>query len=209
MTLRLTAFDGLSLGMIGLSTALGAALRPLLPPRIATHFDVHGVADGFMEPGAAIATLSGLTLGTWLVVRFAPRLLSAPVRARLDASPLHVVAFLVAALLVGLEVLVLSVAVHGPWNISAAVGMGLGAFFVAISMALPRVRRNPLLGIRTPWTLASDENWARTHRIGSYTFLAGGIAAILFAVAGFGVAAYGALLLGGLAPAVYSYRIAH
>ena len=40
----------------------------------------------------------------------------------------------------------------------------LGALFVMLGLVMPRVRRNPWVGVRTPWTLASDENWARTHR---------------------------------------------
>ena len=34
---------------------------------------------------------------------------------------------------------------------------------------------NFFLGIRTPWTIADAEVWARTHRIGGWAFMALGV----------------------------------
>ena len=35
------------------------------------------------------------------------------------------------------------------------------------------------MGIRTPWTLSSEESWERTHRVGGYLFvLLGGLLAL-------------------------------
>ena len=59
----------------------------------------------------------------------------------------------------------------------------MGAFLFALSFVMPRIRRNPVIGIRVAWTLASDENWARTHRFASYTFAAAGVVALVGAPA--------------------------
>jgi uncharacterized membrane protein len=74
-----------------------------------------------------------------------------------------------------------------------------------------RIQRNPVMGIRVAWTLASDENWARTHRFASYTFAASGVVGLLAGLAGGNAAApvaIVALLVGALVPAVYSYVVA-
>jgi uncharacterized membrane protein len=56
------------------------------------------------------------------------------------------------------------------------VGPGLlGAFFIGIGNVFPRVRSNFWIGIRTPWSLSSDENWARTQRVGGYLFVVAGV----------------------------------
>ena len=96
-----------------------------------------------------------------------------------------------------------------------SVGRGLalvmGVFLLALSFVMPRIRRNPVLGIRLAWTLASDENWARTHRFASYTFAAAGVVALAGALLGgpsAGPVSIVALLAGALAPAVYSYFVA-
>jgi uncharacterized membrane protein len=47
--------------------------------------------------------------------------------------------------------------------------------FVIIGNYLGKVRKNFFIGIRTPWTLASDEVWNRTHRIGGRLFMLSGV----------------------------------
>ena len=54
----------------------------------------------------------------------------------------------------------------------------VGGLFVVIGNYLGKVRRNFFVGIRTPWTLTSDEVWARTHRVGGWLFVLAGIAII-------------------------------
>lgn len=41
-----------------------------------------------------------------------------------------------------------------------------GIMFMLIANVLPRLRPNWWIGIRTPWTLSSEQNWIRTHRLG-------------------------------------------
>jgi uncharacterized membrane protein len=83
----------------------------------------------------------------------------------------------------------------------------MGVFWIALSLAVPRVRRNPFVGIRTPWTLASDENWARTHHFAGYTFAAGGVIATGAALAGALPLVIGAIVVSALMPAVYSFLL--
>jgi len=40
---------------------------------------------------------------------------------------------------------------------------------------LGKVRRNFFVGIRTPWTIANEQVWNATHRLGAKTFFAGGL----------------------------------
>jgi uncharacterized membrane protein len=105
--------------------------------------------------------------------------------------------------------LAVQAALRTPPHLGGGMAWALGAFFVLIGLVMPRVRRNPWIGVRTPWTLTSDENWARTHRFAGYTMTAGGLAAIVATAAGSPVLTVGAILAGALAPVVYSWRIAH
>ena len=38
-----------------------------------------------------------------------------------------------------------------------------------------KLRHNWFVGIRTPWTLASEEVWTRTHRLAAPIWVSGGI----------------------------------
>lgn len=51
----------------------------------------------------------------------------------------------------------------------------VGAFYICLGNVFPRLRSNWWIGIRTPWSLSSDENWARTQRVGGYLFVAAGV----------------------------------
>jgi uncharacterized membrane protein len=59
---------------------------------------------------------------------------------------------------------------------------GIGAFLAVFGNYLGKIPKNYILGIRTPWTLASDYVWERTHRAGAPIFVAGGLALFLYSL---------------------------
>ena len=84
----------------------------------------------------------------------------------------------------------------------------MGAFFVALGLVLPRVRRNPVVGVRTFWTISSPEVWARTQRVGGYAMVVGGAAGALLCLVGT-TSAYAAAMVvmigASFVPVVYSF----
>ena len=60
-------------------------------------------------------------------------------------------------------------------NILHAVIPVVAALIVIVGTLLPKIRRNWFFGIRTPWTLSSDEVWHETHRFGRPIFIAAGV----------------------------------
>jgi uncharacterized membrane protein len=42
-----------------------------------------------------------------------------------------------------------------------------------------KMRPSYFMGIRTPWTLSSDENWTRTHRLGGRVWVIGSVFMLL------------------------------
>lgn len=50
-----------------------------------------------------------------------------------------------------------------------------GVLMIAMGDVLPKLPRNGLVGIRTPWTLADPTVWERTHRLGGYLLTAAGL----------------------------------
>lgn len=57
----------------------------------------------------------------------------------------------------------------------------LGILFVVIGNYFPKTRRSYTTGIKTPWTLNSDENWRRTHHVAAFLWIAAGITMIAMA----------------------------
>jgi uncharacterized membrane protein len=81
---------------------------------------------------------------------------------------------------------------------------GICLTFALMGNVMGRVRRNFFLGIRTPWTLASERVWNGTHRFAAKTFVAGGLLGLTFTIIGLNRWPVIALLVGGLSPVVYS-----
>jgi uncharacterized membrane protein len=44
---------------------------------------------------------------------------------------------------------------------------------------MEKAKKNWFVGIRTPWTLSSENVWEKTHKIGAKLFKAAGITALL------------------------------
>ena len=80
--------------------------------------------------------------------------------------------------------------------------------FVVMGNYMPKVTRNRTMGIKIKWTLASDENWAATHRVAGRVWFFGGFVVMLGAFLptnAMMIASLPAILLLVLIPRVYSY----
>ncbi len=64
-------------------------------------------------------------------------------------------------------------------NVTVIIPLFVGLLFIAIGNYLPKTKRNYTMGIKLPWTLNSDENWRRTHRLGGICFIIIGISVII------------------------------
>jgi uncharacterized membrane protein len=161
-------------------TALGTALvYARLPDEVPIHFDIHGHADGFASRalGAWLMPAVMALVGVFLHVM-------SQRKPKADRAPMALVTFLTTALVGALHFIMLRAALSGVLDAGLSIGIVLAVFSVAVGLALPRLRRNPWAGIRTPWTLASDEAWARSHRVGGALFVLGGVAALVFVMLG-------------------------
>jgi uncharacterized membrane protein len=72
------------------------------------------------------------------------------------------------------------------WNLgytslrmSSAILPALGLLFFFIGDMMGKAKRNYFIGIRTPWTLASDTVWDETHRVGAILFKVSGLLTLI------------------------------
>ncbi|MGO3169307.1 SdpI family protein [Senegalia sp. (in: firmicutes)] len=95
-------------------------------------------------------------------------------------------------------------------NMQLLVLLGVGSLFIVIGNYMGQIRHNYFFGIRTPWTLASEVVWKKTHRVGRYAFV---ITGILFIISAFlpgdiSIAIIiGSTIIMVLFPIIYSYLI--
>ncbi|HXX70571.1 MAG TPA: SdpI family protein, partial [Polyangiaceae bacterium] len=139
---------------------------------------------------------------------FGSRLVPSDWRGRLKSSPVRVLCLITVGFLSALHVCVLHAALSPVKTLGSEVWVLMGAFFVMLGQILPRTRRNPFLGVRTTWTLTSDENWAQTHRMAGYAFTLGGAAVAVAGLLRAPALAMAVLAVTVLAPVVWLWRFA-
>ena len=204
---KVHVWDGVA--VLGILAALAAtwSVYDRLPDPLPTHFGFDGKPNGWMPKAYGAWGIPAVALLLWALVRFLPLVLPKGEKQRLGASSVPLVAMVTGMFVAAVHVVVLYVALAPGADVTKIVFLLMGLLFVALGLVMPRLRRNPIMGVRTPWTLTSDENWARTHRVAGYSMVVGGALGALVSLAGGPVAAVGALVcfLGSaFVPAVWS-----
>ncbi len=107
------------------------------------------------------------------------------------------------------HLLVLGSALGWPVDMRRVLPVLIGALFVFIGRLLPRIQPNWFMGIRTPWTLSSEQVWRKTHLVGATCFTAAGAGIVLIGLFAPGELAtklmLAAIVVGAFWPVVYSY----
>jgi uncharacterized membrane protein len=83
----------------------------------------------------------------------------------------------------------------------------IGVVFVLIGNYLPKCKQNYTIGIKIPWTLNSEENWNKTHRMAGYLWVVCGVANILFCLFGLVWAIFPIVFVMVVVPVIYSYML--
>jgi uncharacterized membrane protein len=205
------AFDLVSLAALAGVLAFTASVYDALPARMANHFDLHGNPNGWMDRAYATWGLDAFSLVLWATIRFSPAWLPEKNgwRTRAQQSPIAPVAMLTMLLLVGVSAFTVWNALHPEASRGAMISLLIGTWALAYSTVLPRTRRNPILGVRTTFSLTSDENWARTNRFASYAFALGGLACVVCGLAGVPAVGIVVFIATSLAPWAYSWVLAY
>ena len=189
---------------------------PAMPQTVPTHWGADGAVDGWGDKAGTLL-MAAMPLVVALVMLAVPRL---------DPKGRNFERFRGVYLGMSAALTLLTVAVawmtpltalglvpEGGSLVSTVILLALGALTIALGNYLPRVRPNYTFGIRTPWTLASEDNWRLTHRFAGPVFVAAGaamlVAALLSAVApeaSFWVG-MAAVLLATLVVGAYSFLV--
>lgn len=92
-------------------------------------------------------------------------------------------------------------------NVMVIISIFVGFLLILIGNYLPKTKRNYTVGIKLPWTLNSDENWNKTHRLAGYFFILGGIVFLLTPFIGNEYLIFLTFMIIGIIPAIYSFYL--
>jgi uncharacterized membrane protein len=179
-----------------------------LPDTIATHFDLQGRPNDWMDKTNAVLLLGGVSLFLYLLLRFLPRIDPRNQEQTSNYQKLRLVVTLGMAAVTGWLWYVAASPDSGE-SMSGIVLALVGVMIAGIGNYLTTVKPNWFVGIRTPWTLSSDTVWRRTHQLGGRLMVAGGLMAgglaLLLPAESRLWAFLSVTVLSSLVPVVYSY----
>ena len=185
---------------------VGAAVYSRLPETMATHWNLSGEPDGWSSRAFAVFGLPGILLAVNLFLPFA--LKADPKRENMSDKLVLISLWtipLVSLLCCGLT---LARGLGYEVRVERWVPVFMGVLFIAIGNYLPKTKQSYTMGIKLPWTLASEENWNRTHRLAGFLWVIGGALFILMSFIGWSLAAFLIILaMMVLVPMVYSYLL--
>lgn len=198
----------LVLALVAAALAVGNSLPAEL--QLPTHWSISGEPDRFSGKWPALLMPAGMAAFLSLLFWFLPAL---EPRGRNLARSSGLYLWTWAALLlmsIAIELVVISVALHWNLRVEHIMTGAIGLMFILIGNQLGKSRSMYMVGIRTPWTLASEEVWIKTHRLGGKLMVLGGLLMIACSFlplpSGLLAGVFGALLalMVGV-PVVYSY----
>ncbi len=135
------------------------------PERIPIHWNFNGYANGYADKWVGLLLIPAINIGLVALLgslgRLDPKVHSInlpaggmkPMRLVLSIFLLTIFLFTTIAPAAGVEI-----------NVGDFFPIVLSLLFFAIGNYLPTVKPNYFIGVRTPWTLDSPENWRLTHQ---------------------------------------------
>ncbi|MBQ8748043.1 MAG: SdpI family protein [Clostridia bacterium] len=192
--------------VILLPVVFGLILWDRLPEMMAVHWGINGAVDGWSSPLFAIVFLPLFLLVLhWLCV-----LITWKDNAKNDQSRkvLGMVYWILPAISLLTGAIMYAVALGYSVSMLSVIWIILGATFILIGNYLPKCRHNRTIGIKIKWTLANEENWNKTHRIGGIVSVAAGVLcfpAIFLPMSAFPIAMLVLIAVCVGVPTVYSY----
>ncbi len=161
-----------------LPAAAGLLVYDRLPERIATHFGINGEPNGWSGRAFAVFFIPVFMAVINLVVQLA--LNADPKKQNMGAALRTVSVWIVPALSIVTSFVILGGALGYPVHAETIMPLLIGLILIIVGNYLPKTGQNYTVGIKLPWTLASEENWNRTHRAAGFLWFAAGILMIVF-----------------------------
>lgn len=185
---------------------IGIIIYNKLPEQLPTHFDFKGEVDSYSSKNFTVFCMPLILCALNLFTHF--MLNNDPKKRNIDkffmnigkwTIPVVSIIVLTITYLVGMEIHI---------SVEKFVPAMISLLFIVIGNYLPKCKQNYTAGIRLPWTLGSEENWNRTHRLAGFIWLVAGV--VLFVssfISSLPYLFFPVVIVMVIVPMIYSYLL--
>jgi len=167
------------LGIIILSFVIGIYYYPQMPEKLASHWNEKGQVNGYMSKFWGLFFMPIISVGMLLLFILIPRL--DPLNSNIAQFRKYYDGFVVTIMVFLFYLYLLTIF----WNTGYTFNMiiflapALAILYYSCGILIENAKRNWFIGIRTPWTMSSDNVWDKTHKIGGKLFKIAGVFAFM------------------------------
>ena len=155
-----------------------------MPETIPLHWGIDGKPNRFgakSELLGVLIFLEAIAVGVYLLLTNISKIDPKKTAAYAETT-MSKIALAQLVLISGLSLFIIHSTLQTALSNDRIIFVALGLFFAFMGNLMHSIKPNYFAGIRTPWTLNNDDNWRKTHQLGSKLWFAGGIAITIFAL---------------------------
>lgn len=167
------------IAIILLSFVIGTYFYPMMPEKIASHWDSKGRVDGYMSKFWGLFLMPLISVGLFLLFVLIPKI--DPLKMNIDKFRKYYDGFVVLVIAFLFYIYILTIL----WNTGIRFSMiqfmapAFGILFYYAGILTENAKRNWFIGIRTPWTISNEKVWEKTNKVGGRLFKIAGIISLL------------------------------
>ena len=151
-----------------------------IPQKVPMHFDINGNVDRYGNKSELII-ITLLPLLIYGILMLIPKL-DPKKQIEKMGNKYNSLAFVIVLFMSILAIYMIYTSVNSASISSNFIYIMVGGLFVLLGNYFKTIKPNYFVGIRTPWTLESEEVWIKTHKMSGYLWVTGGILIIVCAL---------------------------
>jgi uncharacterized membrane protein len=182
---------------------------PYLPEEIPVHWNMMGEIDGYMSKPLGAFIMPLMAMVVFILYRSLPQLDPKKSNYKHFENEWHLIQVAIVGFFAYMQFLIFFVATRPETPFLPLMFFGLGGLFILVGYSMTKLKQNFFVGIRVPWTLASEENWKKTHRFAKIAYMmAGGLLILNSFFSWFSSSSiFFAVILMAISPAIYSLLV--
>ncbi|MEW6181810.1 MAG: SdpI family protein [Bacillota bacterium] len=159
----------------------GFILYPMLPEQVPSHWNWKGEVDDYASRAFGAFGMPLLALGLYIMMLVLPFIDPKRENYARFGAVYRLLRWGIVLFMTGLYAVTVLAALGHSVNVGMLVKGGVAVLFILIGNVMGQIQHNYFVGIKTPWTLANEEVWRLTHRLGAKIWVLGGLVCLAMA----------------------------
>jgi uncharacterized membrane protein len=152
-----------------------------LPEKVPIHWDYKGGIDDWGTKYSLLGLIFLLPVFTYVLMLAIPKI-DPKKRIELMGGKYYQIKFVLVVFMSVLALFIIHSSKSQTLSSPSIVFVLIGLLFMALGSYFKVIKQNYFLGIKTPWTLESEEVWKLTHILAGKLWIVGGLLIVIFSL---------------------------